>query len=114
MSGEDFDRFAYLTGPDEPIGLVVFAYGLSGSHGTRVGAMCEVLNEAGPGTLQVDLSSSDDASYSDIDLTRLVHRLRILTGWITDQNLAIGYLGTGIGAAVALLAAAEPRRTRRT
>ncbi|WP_067893816.1 dienelactone hydrolase family protein [Nocardia vaccinii] len=114
MSSENFDRFVYLTVPDEPSGLVVFAHGRSSRHGTRNRAMCEVLNEAGLGTLRVDLFGPEDESHSgDIDLTMLVHRLGTLTGWITDQDLAIGhpigYLGTGIGAVVALLAAADIR-----
>ena len=101
--------------PDDPRGIVVFAHGSGSSrHSPRNRHVAGVLNDAGLGTLLVDLltpeEGRDRANVFDIGL--LAGRLAEVTGWLRGQpaaaRAAIGYFGASTGAAAALRAAAEP------
>ena len=105
----------YLTVPENAPGIVVFAHGSGSSrHSPRNRYVAGVLNEAGLGTLLVDLltpeEEADRANAFDIGL--LAGRLAEVTGWLRAQpraaRAAIGYFGASTGAAAALWAAAGP------
>jgi putative phosphoribosyl transferase len=105
----------YLTVPEDPAGIVVFAHGSGSSrHSPRNRYVARVLNEAGLGTLLFDLltpeEERDRANVFDIGL--LARRLTEVTGWLRSQpraaGAAVGYFGASTGAAAALWAAAEP------
>jgi putative phosphoribosyl transferase len=105
----------HLTLPDRPSGVVVFAHGSgSSSHSPRNRFVATVLNEAGLGTLLVDLltpaEEHDRANVFDIEL--LAGRLIGATDWLHSQpgtaGLPVGYFGASTGAAAALWAAADP------
>ena len=105
----------YLTVPENPGGIVVFAHGSGSSrHSPRNRYVAKVLNEAGLGTLLFDLLTPEEeldrANVFDIGL--LAGRLVEVTGWLRAQpraaRAAIGYFGASTGAAAALRAAAEP------
>jgi putative phosphoribosyl transferase len=105
----------YLTVPENAPGIVVFAHGSGSSrHSPRNRYVAGVLNEAGLGTLLVDLltpeEEADRANVFDIGL--LAGRLAEVTRWLRAQpraaRAAVGYFGASTGAAAALWAAAEP------
>lgn len=105
----------HLTVPPAATGIVVFAHGGAGSrHSPRHRYVAGVLNQAGLGTLLIDLLTDEEeldrAAVFDVD--RLARRLADATGWLRAQPEAgrtgIGYLGGSIGAAAALQAAADP------
>jgi putative phosphoribosyl transferase len=105
----------YLTVPEDGPGIVVFAHGSGSSrHSPRNRYVAGVLNEAGLGTLLVDLltpeEEADRANVFDIGL--LAGRLAEVTRWLRAQQraarAAVGYFGASTGAAAALRAAAEP------
>jgi len=101
--------------PVRPAGVVVFAHGSgSGRRSPRNRSVAEVLNEAGFGTLLVDLldpaESRDRAKVFDIEL--LAARLCAAVTFVRDDprlaGLPIGLFGASTGAAAALRAAAAP------
>jgi putative phosphoribosyl transferase len=105
----------YLTVPENALGVVLFAHGSGSSrHSPRNRYVATVLNEAGLGTLLLDLLSpeeeADRANVFDIEL--LARRLTDVTSWLRTQphagQAAIGYFGASTGAAAALWAAADP------
>ncbi len=105
----------YLTVPQNAPGVVLFAHGSGSSrHSPRNRHVAAVLNQAGLGTLLLDLltpeEEADRANVFDIDL--LARRLAEVTSWLRAQpaaaQAAIGYFGASTGAAAALWAAAEP------
>jgi putative phosphoribosyl transferase len=105
----------YLTVPEDGPGIVVFAHGSGSSrHSPRNRYAAGVLNQAGLGTLLVDLltpqEEADRANVFDIGL--LAGRLAEVTRWLRARpraaRAAAGYLGASTGAAAALRAAAEP------
>ena len=105
----------YLTIPENAAGAVLFAHGSgSGRHSPRNRYVATVLNEAGLGTLLLDLltpeEEADRANVFDVEL--LARRLGEVTRWLRAQphagQAAIGYFGASTGAAAALWAAAEP------
>jgi putative phosphoribosyl transferase len=105
----------YLTVPEGGPGIVVFAHGSGSSrHSPRNRYVAGVLNEAGLGTLLVDLltpgEEADRANVFDIGL--LAGRLAEVTRWLRAQpraaRAAVGYFGASTGAAAALWAAAGP------
>src|SRR5204862_6885822 len=105
----------YLTVPEGGPGIVVFAHGSGSSrHSPRNRYVAGVLNDAGLGTLLVDLltpeEEADRANVFDIGL--LAGRLAEVTRWLRAQpraaRAAIGYFGASTGAAAALWAAAGP------
>ncbi|HEV8564777.1 MAG TPA: dienelactone hydrolase family protein [Actinomycetota bacterium] len=104
--------------PGDAAGLVVFAHGSGSSrHSPRNRMVATRLNEAGFGTLLVDLLTSEEEA---VDI-RTAH-LRFDVGLLADRLLAagdavsaearardlpLGYFGASTGAAAALIAAAE-------
>jgi putative phosphoribosyl transferase len=106
---------AYLTVPQNAPAVVLFAHGSGSSrHSPRNRYVATVLNQAGLGTLLLDLLTSqeeaDRANVFDVEL--LARRLAEVTSWLRTQSpagqAAIGYFGASTGAAAALWAAAEP------
>ena len=94
---------------------MVFAHGSGSSrHSPRNRYVADVLNEAGLGTLLLDLLTSEEeldrANVFDIGL--LAGRLVEVTGWLRAQpcaaRAAVGHFGASTGAAAALRAAGEP------
>ena len=110
--------------PDDPFGLVVFAHGSGSSrHSPRNRLVARVLDEAGLGTLLIDLLTTEEEAVDvrtaelRFDIGLLAERLLAATEAAdADQrlrDLRIGYFGASTGAAAALVAAAErPGRVR--
>jgi dienelactone hydrolase len=111
-----------LTVPDGARAIVLFAHGSGSSrHSPRNRRVAETLQEAGLGTLLIDLLSEEEERLDrttgslrfDIDL--LAERLLSATDWLgADEDAASlrrGYFGASTGAAAALVAAAERPET---
>jgi putative phosphoribosyl transferase len=105
-----------LTLPADPVGLVIFAHGSGSSrHSPRNQFVARQLNDAGLGTVLVDLltpsEAFDRAMVFDVEL--LAARLRAVAHTVSRQpgcdGLPIGYFGASTGAAAALTAAAGDR-----
>jgi putative phosphoribosyl transferase len=103
-----------LSLPRDAAGIVVFAHGSgSGRHSPRNRRVASVLNQAGLGTLLLDLLTPAEAlSRSSVfDIGLLAGRLAATTDWLRGQpdakGLPVGYFGASTGAAAALSAAAE-------
>lgn len=105
-----------LAVPDAPMGLVLFAHGSGSSrHSPRNQAVAARLNDAGIGTLLLDLlTPAEDRTDAvtrefrfDIDL--LAHRLSGAADWLAARvtDLPLGLFGASTGAAAALVTAAE-------
>jgi len=97
-------------------GIVLFAHGSgSGRFSPRNQYVAKVLNEAGIGTLLVDLLTKEeeeiDAETGEFrfDISLLSRRLEVATEWVkkntATKTLLIGYFGASTGAAAALIAA---------
>lgn len=102
-----------LSVPEASHALVLFAHGSgSGRLSPRNQYVARALNQAGIGTLLMDLlTEEEDTVYKtrfNIDL--LTERLLLATQWAREQpstrQLAVGYFGASTGAAAALRAAA--------
>lgn len=100
--------------PASPAGVVVFAHGSgSGRHSPRNRFVAEVLQQAGLGTLLLDLLEEEEADdrrkVFDIDL--LAERLQAAADWLQSdpaaRELPLGYFGASTGAGAALVAAAR-------
>jgi putative phosphoribosyl transferase len=114
--GDDGVRLAgRLTVPDAAPMIVVFAHGSGSSrHSPRNRFVAETLNQAGLGTLLIDLLTRDEeldrANVFDVEL--LGRRLVGATEWLRTHPAGvrspIGYFGASTGAGAALWAAAEP------
>jgi putative phosphoribosyl transferase len=104
--------------PDNARGIVIFAHGSGSSrHSPRNRHVARILQNAGLGTLLMDLLTSEEEAIDihtahlrfDIDL--LAERLGGATEWFVQnypsKHLQIGYFGASTGAAAALMAAAE-------
>src|SRR3979411_3248493 len=107
-----------LVVPGSAAGVVLFAHGSGSSrHSPRNRYVAQVLQEAGLGTLLMDLLTPDEEAFDvhtaalRCDIELLAHRLAAATTWLLDQpqmaQLRIGYFGASTGAAAALVAAAE-------
>ncbi|GER24032.1 hypothetical protein NCCP1664_25270 [Zafaria cholistanensis] len=105
----------HLQVPPGATGIVVFAHGSGSSrHSPRNRYVASVLQEAGLGTLLVDLLSAEEeldrANVFDIGL--LAGRLEAVTAWLgtraDTRGCAVGYFGASTGAGAALQAAADP------
>lgn len=103
-----------LSLPYEPRGVIAFAHGSGSSRfSPRNQFVAEALQEAGLGTLLVDLLEEDEAEdrrkVFDIDL--LAERLDAATNWLgrdsQTHGLPLGYFGASTGAAAALVSAAR-------
>jgi len=106
---------AHLAVPAGATGLVLFAHGSGSSrHSPRNRHVAAVLQQAGLGTVLVDLLTPQEAesraNVFDVELLarRLVALSRTLERDPRTGGLPIGYFGASTGAAAALVAAAEP------
>ena len=108
---------ADLTVPDQAVGIVVFAHGTgSGRHSPRNRRVAATLNEAGIGTLLLDLltpaeeAADRETAEHRFDVERLGQRLVSTNDWLRSSpfaDLRMGLFGASTGAAGALLAAPE-------
>ncbi len=96
-------------------GLVVFAHGSGSSrHSPRNRYVAGFLEEAGLGTLLMDLLTPDEEPLRSFafDIALLAGRLEAATRWLQQQPEAkakpVAYFGASTGAAAALWAAAQP------
>lgn len=102
----------HLPSPCEAV--VVFAHGSgSGRHSPRNRYVASVLQDAGLGTLLLDLLTPDEeiVRANVFDIALLAERLTTASSWLgTRQDTSssrIGYFGASTGAGAALWAAAE-------
>lgn len=111
---------AVLTGdlriPDPALGVVLFAHGSGSSrHSPRNRAVAATLNDAGLGTLLLDLLTPDEeredarAGNLRFDIGLLARRLAGAVDWLSARtsDLPLGLFGASTGAAAALTAAAD-------
>lgn len=109
---------ADLALPELAMGLVLFAHGSGSSrHSPRNQYVAEVLQQAGLGTLLLDLLTAEEEAVDlytrqyRFDIPLLAQRLVEATDWASADPrtapLPIGYFGASTGAAAALLAAVE-------
>jgi putative phosphoribosyl transferase len=103
----------HLTVPGGAQETVVFAHGSGSSrHSPRNAYVARVLNEAGLGTLLLDLLAPAEEDEEHVfDIPFLAGRLAEATRWLRRAGLGpsrVGYFGASTGAAAALWAAAEP------
>jgi hypothetical protein len=96
--------------PAEPRGFVLFASSRDLMRlDRRQAALGEALNERGLGTLLFDLVQTTDDEETESDLEALTERLLGATWWSLEQrgvdSLPLGYVGSGLGSAAALVAA---------
>jgi hypothetical protein len=97
--------------PPDPRGFVLFA---SSRDLMRIDRrqvhLSEELNQRGFGTLLFDLVETTDSAEVESDVDVLAARLLAATGWSRKQRgvsgLPLGYVGSGLGSAAALSAAA--------
>lgn len=96
-------------------GIVIFAHGSGSSrHSPRNRFVASVLQDAGLGTLLLDLlTPAEEVDRSNVfDIALLARRLGSATGWVDSRQDGwygrIGYFGASTGAGAALWAAAEP------
>jgi putative phosphoribosyl transferase len=99
--------------PDEAKGLIIFAYGSGkGRLNPRNTFLASKLNATGLATLVFDLLMDEEKNEvsEKTDINNLTERLIGVTKWCTEKTetkgLKIGYMGAGVGSAVALSAAA--------
>jgi putative phosphoribosyl transferase len=97
-------------------GAVLFAHGSGSSrHSPRNRFVASVLQDAGFGTLLMDLlTPSEEVNRANVfDISLLGQRLALATRWLRTRQHGwsgrIGYFGASTGAAAALWAAAEPQ-----
>jgi putative phosphoribosyl transferase len=95
--------------------VVVFAHGSgSGRHSPRNRYVASVLQEAGLGTLLLDLLTPEEAGdrQNVFDIPLLAQRLTLAEAWVHQQahsmSSPVGFFGASTGAGAALWAAAEP------
>jgi putative phosphoribosyl transferase len=100
--------------PHGAAAVIVFAHGSgSGRHSPRNQYVAHVLQQAGLGTLLIDLLEEDEANDRSnvFDIGLLAGRLQAAAVWLTGQpetaSLRLGYFGASTGAAAALTAAAH-------
>jgi putative phosphoribosyl transferase len=114
----------FLTLPEEARGLVLFAHGSGSSrHSPRNQYVARILQDAGLGTLLMDLLTRDEDAVDQFtrqfrfDIGLLADRLTGAIDWLEGRpetrELPIGLFGASTGAAAALqAAAARPDRVR--
>jgi dienelactone hydrolase len=107
-----------LTLPGDAGGVVLFAHGSGSSRRSpRNRQVAVVLNDAGFGTLLLDLLSENEEAIDlrtgelRFDIALLAQRVIAATDWLSAHSetatLPIGYFGASTGAAAALVAATE-------
>lgn len=96
-------------------GVVLFAHGSgSGRHSPRNRYVAGVLQQAGLGTLLLDLLTPVEERYraNVFDIELLARRLSSATDWLAARadtaHSKVGYFGASTGAGAALWAASEP------
>lgn len=104
--------------PSAGHGLIIFAHGSGSSrHSARNGHVARVLQQAGLGTVLVDLLTPGEVERDRVteeyryDIPLLGRRASEVVAWATAERLAdhpagIGLFGASTGAAAALIAAA--------
>jgi putative phosphoribosyl transferase len=103
----------FLSVPDEPKGMVVFAHGSGSSrYSPRNTQVAHGLQAAGLATLLFDLLQPEEATREgvfNVDLLaeRLLLALQWLRGQVALMPLKVGLFGSSTGAAAALVAAAR-------
>jgi putative phosphoribosyl transferase len=115
---------ADLRMPDRATGLVIFAHGSGSSRfSSRNRAVARVLEDAGCGTLLLDLLTPEEEAVDErtreyrFDIDLLGRRVIGATDWVQARpdlhHLPLAYFGASTGAAAALIAAAaRPEITR--
>ena len=113
---DDASLPGHLALPGQASGVVVFAHGSgSGRHSPRNQIVAETLNEAGLGTLLIDLLTSEEDELDRItgeyrfDIGLLAGRVLAAVEWLQagpTASLRTGLFGASTGAAAALMAAA--------
>jgi putative phosphoribosyl transferase len=105
----------HLTIPAGASGIVLFAHGSGSSrHSPRNRYVASVLNQAGLGTLLLDLLTPvEELNRENVfDIELLGTRLVGATHWLADElgpgTPPIGFFGASTGAAAALFAATDP------
>src|SRR5438067_3145638 len=104
--------------PADARSIVLFAHGSGSSrHSPRNQRVARVLQQAGIGTLLLDLLTADEEAIDTrtaefrFDVELLAKRLLHASHWVTQQrhleDLNIGYFGASTGAAAALIAASK-------
>ena len=95
--------------------VVLFAHGSgSGRHSPRNRYVAGLLQQAGLGTLLLDLlTTAEERSRANVfDIELLARRLSSATDWLSTRadtaSCAVGYFGASTGAGAALWAASEP------
>jgi putative phosphoribosyl transferase len=106
-----------LVVPAGATGIVAFAHGSGSSrHSPRNKRVSDTLNEAGLGTLLVDLLTPAEEAVDRVtaqhrfDIALLARRLVAAVDWLrhtATPELPVGLFGASTGAAAALVAAAE-------
>ncbi|MDP8983144.1 MAG: dienelactone hydrolase family protein [Acidobacteriota bacterium] len=95
--------------PPRARGIVVFAHGSGSSrHSPRNRLVAQTLQEAGLGTLLLDLLTTEEDAALRFDISFLADRLIAATDLLKSE-LPVGYFGASTGAAAALVAAARRR-----
>jgi putative phosphoribosyl transferase len=121
FNAEDVELEGTLVVPEAARGVVVFAHGSGSSRfSPRNRYVASVLNEAGIGTLLIDLLSAEEEELDlrtralrfDVELLaqRLVAGLNWMAADARTGGLAAGIFGASTGAAAALLVAARRPR----
>jgi pimeloyl-ACP methyl ester carboxylesterase len=113
----DVELAGDLVLPEHPTGIVLFAHGSGSSrHSPRNRLVAHSLNEAGFGTLLLDLLTSAEERADQIagefrfDIDLLARRLVGAIDWLAAgpaASLRLGLFGASTGAAAALVAAAK-------
>jgi putative phosphoribosyl transferase len=100
--------------PHQGPAIVLFAHGSgSGRKSPRNQYVAQVLQNAGLGTLLIDLLEEEEASDRSkvFDIPLLASRLQAAAAWLASQpetaGLRLGYFGASTGAGAALVAAAQ-------
>lgn len=104
--------------PDAPIAVVVFAHGSGSSRfSKRNQFVAHVLNDAGMGTLLLDLLTSREEAEDEFtrqhrfDIPLLAERVIAAIDWLASDprcaGLPVGLFGASTGAAAALIASAH-------
>jgi putative phosphoribosyl transferase len=106
--------FGHLDIPEHARGVIIFAHGSgSGRHSPRNQFVAAKLNNAGLGTLLIDLLTESESEDREnvFDIPLLARRLATAAHWVIQQPetalLNIGYFGASTGAGAALVAAAD-------
>jgi len=105
---------AHLYMPEKPTALVIISHGNGSSRfNPKNNYVAEALSKSNVSALLVDLLTPKEDSLIEswFDIPLLTERLKHTTEWVKQypglQNLPVGFLGVGTGAASALTAAAD-------